>query len=136
MTTRDDCGGEDGTAIVIASEEPHDEDRYKPDMGKNVIYHSFDFAKPEMVVRRGHHQPAGNRRGWQSSIWWMSSATFLLDWEGDPQLPTKTPAGCASSPSPSPRSRGLGHGPGGALPPGRRGQREAGGHLHAAHGRL
>jgi hypothetical protein len=45
----DECGGEDGTAIIVHSEDPEAEDRYKPDVGKNVIYHSFDFTNPEVV---------------------------------------------------------------------------------------
>ena len=53
MTTATTAAGKTGRPVFIASEEPDDEDRYKPDMGKNVIYHSFDFANPETVAGGG-----------------------------------------------------------------------------------
>ncbi len=42
------CGDEEVVRRVDT-----DEDRYKPDMGKNVIYHSFDFAEPAEAVGSG-----------------------------------------------------------------------------------
>ncbi len=82
----DDCGGEDGTAIVIASEEPEDEDRYKPDMGKNVIYHSFDFTKPKIVDGGGIiNLPETDAAG--NPVYLVDEfGELLLDWKGEPQL--------------------------------------------------
>ncbi len=68
-----------------AGEEP-DEGRYKPDVGKNVIYHSFDFTKPEIaggggIVNLPETDAAGN------PVYLVDEFGFLLlDWKGDPQL--------------------------------------------------
>jgi len=74
----DGCGGEeDGTAIIIPTEEP-DDDRYKPDMGKNVIYHSFDFANPQVVGGGGMiNLPETDAAG---------NIIYLVDEYGDPLL--------------------------------------------------
>lgn len=80
----DDCGGEDGTAIIIRSEEPEDETKYKPDMGKNVIYHTFDFTKPEIaggggILNLPETDAAGN------TIYLVDEfGVPLLDWAGNP----------------------------------------------------
>ncbi len=82
----DGCGGEDGTAVIIASEDPDDEDRYKPDMGKNVIYHSFKFDEPQVVggggiVNLPETDAAGN------PVYLVDEfGALLLDWKGEPQL--------------------------------------------------
>jgi hypothetical protein len=82
----DGCGGEDGTAIIIPSEDPEAEDRYKPDMGKNVIYHSFDFKNPDIaggggIVNLPETDAAGN------PVYLVDEfGALLLDWKGDPQL--------------------------------------------------
>ena len=83
----DGCGGEeDGTAIIIASEEPDDEDRYKPDTGKNVIYHSFDFANPEIAAGGGIlNLPETDEAG--NTIYLVNEdGSPLLDWAGN-QIP-------------------------------------------------
>ncbi len=51
----DGCGGGDDYIPVWPVEEndDHDEDRYKPDMGKNVFYHSFDLFNPVTVASGG-----------------------------------------------------------------------------------
>ncbi|NND56881.1 MAG: hypothetical protein HKN57_06495 [Xanthomonadales bacterium] len=51
----DGCGGSDDYIPVWPVEESdeHDEDRYKPDMGKNVFYHSFDLFNPVTVASGG-----------------------------------------------------------------------------------
>jgi hypothetical protein len=85
----DGCGGEDGTAVIIPSEDPEAEDRYKPDMGKNVIYHSFDFTKPDIaggggIVNLPETDAAGN------PIYLVDEeGELLLDWKGDPILATE-----------------------------------------------
>jgi hypothetical protein len=82
----DGCGGEDGTAVIIPSEDPEAEDRYKPDMGKNVIYHSFDFKNPEIaagggIVNLPETDAAGN------PVYLVDEfGDLLLDWKDDPQL--------------------------------------------------
>jgi hypothetical protein len=68
-----------------SSEEP-DEDRYKPDTGKNVIYHSFDFRNPEVaagggIVNLPETDTAGN------PVYLVDEfGDLLLDWKGEPQL--------------------------------------------------
>ena len=82
----DDCGGEDGTAVIIPTEDPEAEDRYKPDMGKNVIYHSFDFKNPEIaggggILNLPETDAAGN------PVYLVDEfGALLLDWKGEPQL--------------------------------------------------
>jgi len=74
----DDCGDDTG-------DDPGD-DRYRPDMGKNVIYHSFDFALPEVaggggIVNLPETDAAGNPVYLVDEL-----GAPLLDWKGDPQL--------------------------------------------------
>jgi hypothetical protein len=63
-----------------------DEDRYKPDVGKNVIYHSFDFTNPEIaggggIVNLPETDAAGNE------VYLVDEfGDLLLDWKGEPQL--------------------------------------------------
>jgi hypothetical protein len=67
-------------------EEEAESDMYKPDVGKNVIYHSFDFANPEMIGSGGiinlpETDVAGN------PVYLVDEfGELLLDWKGDPQL--------------------------------------------------
>jgi len=82
----DDCGGEDGTAVIIPTEDPEADDRYKPDMGKNVIYHSFDFKNPDIaggggILNLPETDTAGN------PVYLVDEfGELLLDWKGNPQL--------------------------------------------------
>jgi hypothetical protein len=72
-----DCDTED--------EDEHDT-KYKPDEGKNVIYHSFDFSNPETVGGGGilnlpETDDAGN------PVYVVDEfGELLLDWKGEPQL--------------------------------------------------
>jgi len=88
MEDDEGCGGnEDYVPIwpVETSEEP-DEDRYKADMGKNVIYHSFDMIKPETVAGGGIiNLPETDADG--NPVYLVDEfGEFLLDWKGDKQL--------------------------------------------------
>ena len=67
-------------------EDDEHEDRYKPDVGKNVIYHSFDFAKPQVVGGGGIlNLPETDAAG--NPIYLVDEfGELLLDWKGDPQL--------------------------------------------------
>jgi len=73
-----DCDEEEG-------DDEH-ETKYKPDEGKNVIYHSFDFANPEItggggILNLPETDAAGN------PVYLVDeSGELLLDWKGDPQL--------------------------------------------------
>jgi hypothetical protein len=68
-----------------AGEEP-DEDRYKPDVGKNVIYHSFDFANPDIAAGGGIvNLPETDDSG--NPVYLVDEfGELLLDWKGDLQL--------------------------------------------------
>lgn len=44
-----DCGDEESIVEVAEGGEDDHETRYKPDVGKNIIYHSFDLFSPELV---------------------------------------------------------------------------------------
>jgi len=70
---------------VVTSDEP-DEDRYKPDMGKNVIYHSFELTNPVTVAGGGIiNQPETDADG--NLVYLVDEfGELLLDWKGDPQL--------------------------------------------------
>jgi hypothetical protein len=88
----DGCGGGDDYMPewpVVTSEEP-DEDRYKPDMGKNVIYHSFDLFNPEIVGSGGIinlPETRVNDEGETVPVYLVDEfGELLLDWKGDPQL--------------------------------------------------
>jgi len=67
------------------SEDEHDS-KYKPDEGKNVIYHSFDFRNPELVGGGGIlNLPETDAAG--SPVYVVDEfGDLLLDWKGDPQL--------------------------------------------------
>ncbi len=84
----DGCGGGDDYMPewpVVTSDEP-DEDRYKPDMGKNVIYHSFDLTKPETVAGGGIiNQPETDADS--NPVYLVDEfGARLLDWKDEPQL--------------------------------------------------
>jgi hypothetical protein len=84
----DGCGGSDDYMPVWPVEETddHDDDRYKPDMGKNVIYHSFDLFNPETVGGGGIiNLPETDADG--NPVYLVDEfGELLLDWKGDPQL--------------------------------------------------
>ena len=67
------------------SEDEHDT-KYKPDEGKNVIYHSFDFMNPELVSGGGIlNLPETTEAG--DPVYLVDEfGALLLDWKGDPQL--------------------------------------------------
>jgi hypothetical protein len=74
------CGDEE--ALLTDSDTDHD-DRYKPDMGKNVIYHSFDFANPEVVgsgdiINLPETDDAGN-----IVLLRNEDGSLYQDWEGN-----------------------------------------------------
>ena len=76
------CGGE----LLEAEGEDDDHDRYKPDQGKNVIYHSFDFASPVTVAGGGIlNLPETDGAG--NPVYLVDEfGALLLDWKGEPQL--------------------------------------------------
>jgi hypothetical protein len=69
-----------------AGSEPDEEDRYRPDVGKNVIYHSFDFTNPQVVGGGGIvNLPEADVAG--NPVYLVDEfGALLLDWKGDPQL--------------------------------------------------
>ena len=130
----DDCGGEDGTASSChrgARRRPlqagHGQERHLPQLR---------FLQPGDGGRRGHHQPAGDRRGRQPGLpgGRVRRPAPRLEGRSAARL-RERPPGALHHPA-QVQGRGLEDGPGGALPPGRGGQRQAGGHLHAPRGRL
>ena len=68
------------------SEEEEHDTKYKPDEGKNVIYHSFDFRNPELVGGGGIlNLPETDASG--NPVYVLDEfGDLLLDWKGDPQL--------------------------------------------------
>jgi len=74
------CGDEGGDE----GEEP--DDRYKPDMGKNIIYHSFDLFSPETVAGGDIvNLPETDADG--NPVYLVDEfGDLLLDWKGEPQL--------------------------------------------------
>ncbi len=80
----DDHETADGIS-VIAPEEG-DDGRYKPDVGKNVIYHSFEFSQPATVDGGGIlNQPETDADG--NPVYLVDEfGQLLLDWKGNPQL--------------------------------------------------
>jgi hypothetical protein len=66
--------------------EDEHETKYKPDEGKNVIYHSFDFRAPEPVDGGGIlNLPETDASG--DPVYLVDEfGALLLDWKGDPQL--------------------------------------------------
>ena len=84
----DGCGGADDYMPVYPVEETdeHDDDRYKPDMGKNVIFHSFDLFNPKTVAGGGMiNLPETDADG---NIVYLvdEDGNDLLDWAGN-QIP-------------------------------------------------
>jgi hypothetical protein len=75
------CGGEETGEDV----DEHDV-RYKPDMGKNVIYHSFDLFNPETVASGGIvNLPETDEHG--NPVYLVDEfGELLLDWKAEPQL--------------------------------------------------
>ncbi len=101
-------------------------------MGKNVIFHSFDFANPVTVAAGGIiNLPETDEAG--NPVYLVDEfGELLLDWKGDPHARLRErPSGALHHPA-QVQGRGVQDGPGDALSPGRGGQRQAGGHLHAA----
>ena len=72
--------------VTSTDTDEHDEDRYKPDTGKNVIYHSFELTKPETASGGGIiNQPETDADG--NPVYLLDEfGELLLDWKGDPQL--------------------------------------------------
>lgn len=84
----DGCGGEETGEDV----DEH-ETRYKPDMGKNVIYHSFDLLQPDKVASGGIvNLPETDEDGnlvyltEDPALYLPDPPPLLLDWNGKPQL--------------------------------------------------
>jgi hypothetical protein len=75
------CGDE-----AVDPEDVDHEDRYKPDVGKNVIYHSFAFDNPEVVSGGGIlNLPETDAAG--DPIYLVNEdGSAFLDWEGKPVL--------------------------------------------------
>jgi hypothetical protein len=75
------CGGEE----TGETEDDHDT-VYKPDMGKNVIYHSFDLFAPELVAAGGIlNLPETDAYG--NPVYVLNEdGSLFLDWKGDPIL--------------------------------------------------
>lgn len=73
-----------GTPPEVEGEE--DEDRYKPDLGKNIIYHSFEFTQPETVSGGGIlNEPETDASG--SPVFVKDEyGNLILDLLGRPQL--------------------------------------------------
>ncbi|MHC4821419.1 MAG: choice-of-anchor O protein, partial [Planctomycetota bacterium] len=66
--------------------EGDDHDRYKPDVGKNIIYYSFDFANPQVVGGGGIlNLPETDLAG--NPVYLVDEfGDPFLDWKGDPVL--------------------------------------------------
>ena len=84
-------GYEEGKGVGTPPEEEGEgeDDRYKPDMGKNVIYHSFDLFNPETVGGGGLiNLPETDEFG--NPVYLVDEfGELLLDWKGDPILATE-----------------------------------------------
>jgi hypothetical protein len=78
------CSHEEVVVTDVTTTDEHDDDRYKPDMGKNVIYHSFDFANPKTVDGGGIiNLPETDAAG--NTVYVLNEdSTLFLDWKGDP----------------------------------------------------
>lgn len=79
------CGDDEGDKEPGTGEGS---DRYYPDRGKNVIYHSFDFQKPHTVSAGDVLNPqevVENEEG-ELELSWLVDAEGepKLDWKGDP----------------------------------------------------
>jgi len=81
-------GYEESKGVGTPPEEEGEdsEGRYKPDMGKNVIYHSFEFTQPETASGGGIlNLPETDEAG--NPVYLVDeSGAPLLDWKGEPQL--------------------------------------------------
>jgi hypothetical protein len=79
-------GYEEGKGVGTPPEEEgeDDDDRYKADMGKNVIYHSFELFSPEAVSGGGIiNLPETDAAG--NTIYLVDEfGELILDWKGDP----------------------------------------------------
>lgn len=78
------CGDEDSDDVTVPEENP--DDRYKPDMGKNIIYHSFKMFTPETVAAGGIvNLPETDENG---NVVYVKNedGSLFLDWKGDPVL--------------------------------------------------
>ena len=82
----EDEGGCGDEATTTEGEEEGHDDVYRPDMGKNVIYHSFDFANPPVAQGGGIvNLPETDELG--NPVYLVDEfGALLLDWKGDPQL--------------------------------------------------
>jgi hypothetical protein len=93
----DGCGDEEVDLVADASSDDDHGDRYKPDTGKLVIYHSFRFDAPETVSRGGIlNLPETDASG--NPVYLTEDPALypleenpdgpplLLDWKGDPIL--------------------------------------------------
>jgi len=80
----DDGGCGDEASDGTGGEDP--DDRYKPDMGKNIIYHSFDLFAPELVAAGGIvNLPETDAYG--NPVYVLNEdGTLFLDWKGEPIL--------------------------------------------------
>lgn len=67
-------------------ETTHGDEKYKPDMGKNVIYHTFEFDKPDLVS--GGEIVNLPERNEDGSLRYLVDeyGELVLDWENKPQL--------------------------------------------------
>jgi hypothetical protein len=64
----------------------HGEEKYRPDSGKNVIYHSFDFASP-VKVSGGDIVNLPARDAYGNLLYLVDEyGQRILDWQGLPQL--------------------------------------------------
>lgn len=57
----------------------HDDEKDNPDVGKNVIYHSFDFLNPDKVS-------GGTIANLPTGYLVDGEGNLILDWKGEPQL--------------------------------------------------
>lgn len=77
------CGDDDSGDVL--PEDDHD-DRYKPDMGKNIIYHSFDLFTPETVAA-GSIVNLPETDAYGNVVYVKNEdGSLFLDWKGDPVL--------------------------------------------------
>jgi hypothetical protein len=78
--------------VEVCGDEEEESATYKPDVGKNIIYHSFDFTSPELVRGGGIvNLPETDASG--NPVYLLADTDgdlvgdqLLLDWKGDKQL--------------------------------------------------
>jgi hypothetical protein len=64
----------------------HGDEKYKPDMGKNVIFHTFEFDKPDLVSG-GEIVNLPERDEFGNLLYLVDEyGELVLDWEGKAQL--------------------------------------------------